>query len=716
MDKKEDCCDSSRKIQKLNNHQTKIYICPMHPQEEQDKPGICTICGMALESLMPVENEKDSELENLKKRFIFGLFFTIPLLFIEMGSHLFNIQIDISHKTMIWLQFFLATPVVIWSGLPLFSRGIQSFITKKLNMYSLISMGIGVAFTYSLIMLFFENFFISFFQAPIPIYFESSATITMIILLGQIMELKTRKQTRNAIKMLISLTPKTAHIIIDGKEKKVSIESIKIDDLIRIRPGEKVPVDGIVIDGESYIDESMITGESKPTKKIIDSSVMAGTMNKQGALIIKTKKIDANTILAQIISIVSRAEKSRPPIYKLVDRISSWFVPIVILIAIITTIVWTIFAPSNGLMLGIIAAISVLIIACPCALGLATPMSIMVGVGQAAKHGILIPNTESIQKLESIDTLVIDKTGTLTQGNPSLINIRTYNNNNEQNVLQIAASLEQNSEHHIGHAIKKEALKKELSLLKVSNFQSISGKGITGIINNQTIIIGNKAFMIEHNISIQSIPLEEIKTTYIFVAIDENVAGILEIDDPIKESAEKTIRLLQENGIDIIMLTGDNEKTANTIAQKLNIKKVYSEVLPEGKYNIIEKLQQNGKKVAMAGDGINDAPALVAADVGIAMGTGTDVAIESADIILVKGDLSKLVTLFRLSHLIMNNIRQNLFLAFGYNAASIPIAAGVLYPFFGILLSPVIASIAMSFSSVSIVANSLRLYLTRIKK
>jgi len=700
-----------------------FYICPMHEEIRQKGPGNCSICGMALEAeIVTSETEENPELIDFRRRFLIALILTIPVVVLEMGGHFFSLEAIISNKYSQWIQLFLATPVVLCSGLPFFTRAIQSVQQKSLNMFTLIAMGTGIALIYSIISVFIPDLFPSSFRGAdgtVPVYFEAASVIIALVLLGQILELKARERTSGAIKALLGLAPKTARLITKDGDQEVNIDDIKIGDLLRIRPGEKIPVDGVVIDGESYIDESMITGEAMPIQKYKTSLVITGTLNKNGSLTIEAKKIGSDTMLANIVDMVAKAQRSRAPIQRMADSVSGWFVPIVILIAFIAFIAWNILATSQGFSYGLIAAVSVLIIACPCALGLATPMSIMAAVGKGAKHGILIKNAESLEILEKVDTIIVDKTGTLTEGRPKLTEVHALEGMDQDKILQFAASLEQGSEHPLAMAIIQGAKDKTINLLTVKSFKAITGKGIVGIISKKTIALGNKALMEELNISTDSIQQEsdiarQESASVMFIAVDNKIVGFIAVSDAIKKSAYHALQALKASGIKIIMLTGDNKFTADAVAKKLAIDIVYSDVLPADKHRIVEEYRSKGAIVAMAGDGINDAPALAAAHVGIAMGTGTDVAMESAGVTLLRGDLACLIQAINLSKATMNNIRQNLFFAFFYNAAGIPIAAGILYPVFGILLSPILAAAAMSLSSLSVIANALRLNFKKI--
>lgn len=700
-----------------------IYTCPMHPQVRQVGPGNCPICGMALEPETITGEEGESpELADFRRRFWIGLALTLPVLALEMGGHLLGLRHYMSSLVSNWIQLGLATPVVLWSGKPFFVRGWQSLKTRNLNMFTLIAIGTGVAWLYSIVATLAPNIFPEAFQqnGAVAVYFEAAAVITILVLLGQVLELKAREQTGGAIRALLDLAPKTARRIDEnGNEEDVSLDQIKVGDLLRVRPGEKVPLDGIVVEGKSAVDESMVTGESMPVMKQSESKVIGATMNQTGSFVMKAERVGKNTMLSQIVHMVAEAQRSRAPIQRLADIVSSWFVPVVILIAVFSFTGWLLYGPPPAFSYGLIAAVSVLIIACPCALGLATPMSIMVGVGKGAQAGVLIKNAEGLERMEKIDTLVIDKTGTLTEGKPTVTKIVPADNFNEDELLAFAASLEQGSEHPLAHAIVVAAKDKGLSLTAVEGFDSPTGKGVIGKIKGRDIALGNVMLMEECSVDVSSLSAraDELRSngaTVIFIAVDGKAAGLLAIADPIKETTPAAIKALHAQGIRIVMLTGDNRRTAEAVAKQLGIEEVEAEILPEDKGRIVRKLQDEGKIVAMAGDGTNDAPALAAADVGIAMGTGTDVAMESAGVTLLKGDLTGIVRARKLSVATMSNIRQNLFFAFVYNMAGVPIAAGVLYPVFGILLSPIIAAAAMSLSSVSVIGNALRLKVRNI--
>lgn len=700
-----------------------MYTCPMHPEVRQKGPGNCPKCGMALEpETITGEEGENPELTDFRRRFWIGLVLSLPLLVLEMGGHFMDLHL-LDAKISNWVQLLFATPVVLWCGWPFFERGWHSVIRRSLNMFTLIAMGTGVAWIYSVVATFVPGIFPDAFKSNgvVPVYFEAAAVIIVLVLLGQMLELKARERTGGAIKALLGLAPKTARRIEGDSETEVAIEDIQIADLLRIRPGEKVPVDGVVTEGKSHVDESMVTGEPMPVEKIEGSSVVGGTVNGNGSLIIKAEKVGRDTMLAQIVQMVADAQRSRAPIQRMADTVSGYFVPVVMLIAIIAFISWAIFAEAQGFSYGLIAAVSVLIIACPCALGLATPMSIMVGVGRGAKTGVLIKNAEALEIMEKVDTLVVDKTGTLTEGRPALTHVVAAEGFVEDDVLQLAASLEQGSEHPLAEAIVRGAEDKKLELAKANNFEAVTGKGVKGTVNGKAVALGNSKLM--DDLGIDSAGLQQSADQYraeggtaMFVGIDGKPAGIIAVADPIKETTHAAIKALHKAGLKVVMLTGDNATTAKAVASKLGIDEVHADVLPQDKSRIVGELREGGATVAMAGDGVNDAPALAAAHAGIAMGTGTDVAMESAGVTLLQGDLTGIVTAINLSRATMRNIRQNLFFAFIYNAAGVPIAAGVLYPFFGILLSPIIAAAAMSLSSVSVVANALRLNITKIQE
>ena len=726
MTEDKSCChegidhSSHNKEQKnKSSDPTAIYTCPMHPEVRQVGPGSCPKCGMALESLI-ANDEENEELKDMNKRFLLAALFTIPLFILSMGDLLPGQPISklMSPSLKVIFELILATPVCLYSAWPFYIRGINSIKSRNLNMFTLIGLGVTVAFIYSLFATLFPDIFPSSFRdqnGHVAVYFEAAAVIVTLILLGQVLELKARSQTGEAIKKLLGLAPKTAKKINnDGSEKDIPLENVKLEDKLRVRPGEKIPVDGLVFEGRSTVDESMITGEPIPVEKQAGDNVVGATINGTGGLVIVAKKIGADTLLSRIIHMVSEAQRSRAPIQKLADIVAGYFVPIVILTSIITFIVWAVFGPEPAMAYAIINSVAVLIIACPCALGLATPMSIMVATGRGASLGVLFKNAESIELLRKVTTLVVDKTGTLTEGRPKLVTVKAESDREENEFLTIVASLEKGSEHPLAEAIVSGAIARGVELLEVLDFDSITGKGVKGNIGGQSVALGNKALMSDLGVSIDHIR-EQAESyrregqTIMFVSIDSQFAGIVGVADPIKDTTPEAIAQLHAEGLEVVMLTGDSKTTAEAVAKKLNIDKVIAEVLPEQKVEAITSLQKEGKIVAMAGDGINDAPALAKAHVGIAMGTGTDVAMESAGITLVKGDLRGIVKARKLSRATMANIKQNLFFAFIYNIVGVPIAAGVLFPFFGILLSPMIAAAAMSLSSVSVIGNSLRL-------
>ena len=701
-----------------------IYTCPMHPEIRQPGPGSCPICGMALEpEIVSADTQPNAELADMTRRFWIGLALTLPVFALEMGGHFTVLQGWLGQQTSNWIQLFLATPVVLWVGWPFFERAWASLKTRNLNMFTLIAMGTGLAWVYSVIGTLWPGLFPPSMRGhggSVAIYFEAAAVITVLVLLGQVLELRAREQTSGAIRALLDLSPKMARRIRpDGTDEDMSLDQVVVGDRLRVRPGERVPVDGEIVEGRGAIDESMVTGESMPGTKSVADKVIGGTMNQSGTFIMRADKVGRDTVLSQIVQMVAAAQRSRAPIQRLADQVSAWFVPTVILVAVLAFLAWSLWGPEPRLTYGLIAAVSVLIIACPCALGLATPMSIMVGVGRGAQSGVLIKNAEALERLEKVDTLVVDKTGTLTEGKPSVVAIKTAHGADETELLRLTASLERSSEHPLAAAIVRSATERGLALAEPERFASPVGKGVTGIVDGHKLVIGNRRIMSEAGVDTTSLDasadrLRQEGATAIFVAIDGKAAGIIAIADPIKATTPSVISALKEAGIRIVMLTGDNATTAKAVAQKLGIADVEAEVLPEDKGEVVERLRAQGRVVAMAGDGVNDAPALAAADVGIAMGTGTDVAMESAGVTLLKGDLTGIVRARHLSAATMGNIRQNLFFAFIYNAAGVPVAAGVLYPFLGILLSPIIAAAAMAFSSVSVIANALRLKQVRL--
>jgi P-type Cu+ transporter len=705
------------------------YTCPMHPEIIRDKPGDCPKCGMALEPMGVIdkkEEENTDELDYMTKRFWISTVLAIPLFILAMLADLSEniLPSSLSMSTIQYIEFFLATPIVLWGGWNFYVKAYYSVINKSLNMFTLIGLGVSVAWIFSVIALFLPTLFPINLQGEggtVPVYFEAAGVIITLVLLGQVLELRARSRTNVAIKMLLNLVPSTAiRINTDKTEELIDVEDIQLNDNLKIKPGEKIPVDGIIINGKSIIDESMVTGESIPVEKNLDDKVIGATVNGTGVFIMKATKIGKDTLISQIIEMVAQAQRSRAPIQKLADSVSGYFVPAVVLISFITYIIWYFFGPEPTLAFAIVNAVAVLIIACPCALGLATPISIMVGTGRGALEGVLIKNAEALEIMEKIDTVVVDKTGTLTVGKPQVTAITNLNNFNENEILKFAAAIEQNSEHPLSEAIIKKAKENAIDILEVENFKYITGKGVIGEVDTKIIALGNLKLMQDLNINLDDAvqkanDLRENGQTVIFIAIDNILAGLISIADPIKSSTKEAIDNLHSLGINVVMLTGDNEITAKAVAKKLSIKQVYSDVLPEDKLSVIKDLQSQGKIVAMAGDGINDAPALTAANVGIAMGTGTDIAIESAEITLIKGDLNGIIKAYKLSKGTMKNIRQNLFFAFIYNTAGVPIAAGILYPYFGILLSPIIAAAAMSFSSVSVILNALRLKNIKLK-
>ncbi len=701
-----------------------IYTCPMHPEIRQEGPGACPICGMALEpEIVTAEAQANPELADMTRRFWIALGLALPVFALEMGGHMTGLQHWLGQQNGNWIGLVLATPVVLWAGWPFLERGWASVKTRNLNMFTLIAMGTGAAWIYSMIGTLWPGLFPASMRGhdgAVAVYFEAAAVITVLVLLGQVLELRAREQTSGAIRALLDLSPKMARRIRpDGTNEDVSLDQVVAGEKLRVRPGERVPVDGRIVDGRSAIDESMVTGESMPVTRSTGECVIGGTMNQSGGFVMRADKVGRDTVLAQIVQMVAQAQRSRAPIQRLADQVSGWFVPAVIAAAVVAFSAWSIWGPQPRFAFGLIAAVSVLIIACPCALGLATPMSIMVGIGRGARSGILIKSAEALEVLEKVDTLVVDKTGTLTEGKPSVVAIKTTGGMSEDELLRLAASLERSSEHPLAAAIVRAADARKLLLAEVENFASPIGKGVTGSVEGRTLVIGNQRIMAEAGIDTTgSLGDAEVMrsdgATAVFVAIDNQVAGVLAIADPVKATTPTAIAALKAAGVRIVMLTGDNATTAKAVGRKLGIDDIEAEVLPQDKGKIIERLRREGRVVAMAGDGVNDAPALAAADVGIAMGTGADVAMESAGVTLLKGDLNGIARARILSAATMANIRQNLFFAFIYNAAGVPIAAGVLYPLFGILLSPIVAAAAMSLSSVSVVANALRLDRVRL--
>ncbi len=698
-----------------------IYTCPMHPQIQQDRPGICPICGMTLEpkTVGVGDEEERRDVNSLSRKFWIALVLTIPVLILAMGHAIPGLHLDaiVPRKVGKWIEFGLTTPVVLWAGGFFFTRAWQSIVNRSLNMFTLIAVGVGAAYFYSAVAVMAPGIFPESFRrhGEVDLYFEAAAVITTLVLLGQLIEAKARSRTGQAIKALLGLAAKTAHRVRDGREEEISVDAIQKGDLLRVRPGEKVPVDGVIVEGQSNIDESMITGEPMPVSKGAGDKVVGATVNQTGSFLIGAERIGSETLLAQIVQMVAEAQRSRAPIQKLADTVSGYFVPAVISIAVITFIVWSIIGPPPAMAYALVNAVSVLIIACPCALGLATPMSIMVGVGRAAQAGVLVKNAEAIEVTEKVTYLITDKTGTLTAGKPEVVSRVSDKGTNEHDLLQIAASVEAQSEHPLARAIVEAAKKEPFGLRDVTDFQSTAGGGVSAQLDGRRVLVGKEKFLTDSNVDIseelrrQAGRLQEQAQTTVWVAVDGHAVGVLGIADPIKPTTITAIRALHDVGLKIIMCTGDNRRTAESVGRELGIDEFRAEVMPDEKIEIVKKLKASGAIVAMAGDGINDAPALAAADVGIAMGTGTDVAIESASITLVKGDLMGIVKAMHLSRAVMRNIRQNLFFAFIYNALGVPIAAGVLYPFFGVLLSPMIAGAAMSFSSVTVIANALRL-------
>jgi len=705
---------------------TTKYTCAMHPEIIRDEPGSCPICGMALEPITVEADEKNDELDDMSRRFWISTALALPLFILAMVHDITPQYIPqaLSAKMIQWIEFFLATPVVLWGGWPFYVKGYQSIKTWNLNMFTLISMGVGAAYLYSLVALFLPEIFPPLMQTKegvVHVYFEAAAVITALVLLGQVLELRARSKTNTAIKALLNLAPKQAHRIINenGDEEDVNLELVHTGDKLRVKPGEKIPVDGVVLEGQSNIDESMITGEPLLVQKSQGDTLIGATINKNSTLVMEATKVGSDTMLAQIVQMVSQAQRSRAPIQQLADTVSGYFVPAVVLSALLAFVAWYIWGPSPQLAYAVVAAVSVLIIACPCALGLATPISIMVSTGRAALSGVLIKDAKTLETMEKIDTLVVDKTGTLTEGKPTVTDFYVAQSYDKDELLQYAASLERASEHPLAQAVIEYAKALNVALITIENFEAVPGKGVIAEIDGKKIILGSDVYLEENSISLESIK-EQADTMrnnakgIVFMAIDGNYCAMIGIEDPIKENSREAVETLKNEGITVVMLSGDNEFTANAVAKKLSIDKVYANVLPDGKADVVKNLQNEGALVAMAGDGINDAPALAQANVGIAMGTGTDVAIESAGVTLIKGDLLGIIKVLKLSRATMQNIRQNLFFAFVYNSAGVPIAAGLLYPFFGIVLSPIIAAAAMSFSSVSVIANALRLKNTKL--
>ncbi|MBX9933483.1 MAG: heavy metal translocating P-type ATPase [Methylobacterium sp.] len=701
-----------------------IYTCPMHPEVRQVGPGSCPICGMGLEpALIGADDGPSEELVDMTRRFWVGFILTLPVFALEMGGHLTGLTDRLGQQTSNWIQFALATPVVLWAGWPFFERGWASVRSRNLNMFTLVAMGVGVAWAYSVVATVLPGVFPAALRGhdgAVPAYFEAAAVITVLVLLGQVLELRARESTGGALRALLDLAPKTARRLhSDGTDDEVRLEDIEVGDRLRVRPGEKVPVDGIVVEGRSAIDESLVTGEAMPVTKEVGANVVGGSLNQSGALIVEARKVGRDTMLARIVQLVAEAQRSRAPIQRLADQVAGWFVPAVIGVAVLAFAAWFAFGPEPRLTYGLLAAVAVLIIACPCALGLATPMSIMVGVGRGAQAGVLIKNAEALERLEKVTTLLVDKTGTLTEGKPAVTRIVPAAGFEEEELLRLSASVERGSEHPLALAIVAHAESRGLPSLPVADFDSPTGKGAMGTVDGRRVLLGNARFLTTEGVATAELEAaaEELRrdgATAIFVGLDGRVAGVIAIADPIKATTSEALAALRAEGIRVVMLTGDNPTTARAVAAELGIDEVEAEVLPDRKSAFVKSHQAKGEVVAMAGDGVNDAPALAAADVGIAMGTGTDVAIESAGITLLRGDLMGIVRARRLSRATMGNIRQNLFFAFIYNAAGVPVAAGVLYPFLGILLSPVIAAAAMALSSVSVIGNALRLRATSL--
>jgi len=699
-----------------------VYTCPMHPEVRQVGPGSCPFCGMALEpELISLDDKPDPELIDMTRRFWVGLVLTLPVFVVDMSAHLFGIHL-LPTQTASWLSFALATPVVLWAGWPFFHRGWQSLQTGHLNMFTLIAMGTGVAYLYSVVATFAPQAFPAAFRdhhGAVAVYFEAAAVIIVLVLLGQVLELRARARTSGAIRALLGLAPKTARRIGAEGDEDVAIDAIAVGDLLRVRPGEKIPIDGVVTEGSSLVDESLVTGESMPVTKAAGAAVIGGTLNQSGGLVIRADKIGRDTMLARIVDMVARAQRSRAPVQRLADQVAGWFVPAVIAAALSAFAAWAVFGPEPRYTFALVAAVTVLIIACPCALGLATPMSIMVGIGRGARTGILIRDAEALERMERIDTLVIDKTGTLTEGRPKVVAVIAADGG-ENDLLRLAASVERGSEHPLAFAILTAAKERGLAIGEAKDFTSPAGKGAAGVVDGRRVLLGNAMFMRESGVDTATLDAaataqREHGATAIYVAVDGHAAGVIAIADPVKPSARPALDALRAHGLRVVMLTGDNRTTAQAVAKTLGIDEVEADVLPERKSEVVARLRGEGRRVAMVGDGVNDAPALAAADVGVAMGSGTDVAIESAGITLLRGDLTGLVEAHALSQATMRNIRQNLAFAFLYNAAGIPIAAGVLYPVFGLLLSPMIGAAAMALSSVSVIANALRLSQVKLR-
>ena len=699
-----------------------VYTCPMHPEVRLPGPGSCPLCGMGLEpeTVTAVDEGPNPELVDFNKRFWVGVLLTVPLLVLSMSPifGFYQIRDFLGERTALWLELILGTPVTLWSGWPFFVRGVNSLRSMNLNMFSLIAMGTGAAYLFSVTAVLVPEIFPAGFRnadGHVGVYFEAAAVIVTLVLLGQVMELRARERTGSAIKALLDMAAKTARIIHDdGSEEEILLEDVQVGDKLRVRPGDKVPVDGTVLEGRSSVDESMISGEPVPVEKVAGDGVTGATINGTGSLVIKATRVGSDTMLSQIVEMVANAQRSRAPIQKYADMVAGYFVPVVILIAIVSFLSWAIWGPEPSLSYGLVSAVAVLIIACPCALGLATPMSIMTATGRGAQAGVLIKNAEALERFEKVDTLIVDKTGTLTEGKPKLVAVLPEDGHEEDEVLRLAASLERGSEHPLAEAIVRGAEERDVKMVDATDFEAITGKGVKGIVNGHNVALGNSKLVADMGLNGGSLSetanaRRDEGETVMFVILDNNIAGLVSVADPVKETTPKALQELHQLGFRIIMATGDNERTAKAVAARLGIDEIRADVLPEDKANIIKELQEQGHKVAMAGDGVNDAPALAQADVGIAMGTGADVAIESAGFTLVKGDLDGIVRARRLVRATMRNIRQNLFFALAYNTAGVPVAAGVLFPFFGILISPMFAAFAMSASSISVVLNALRL-------
>jgi Cu+-exporting ATPase len=700
------------------------YTCPMHPEVRQIGPGTCPKCGMALEPTVDTGvEEKNPELDLMSRRFWLSLALVAPILVVMIGDFIPGqpLMHALGHRTVVWGQMLLATPIVLWGGAPFFERGWQSIVNRYPNMFTLIALGVGAAYSYSVVATLAPDAFPPSFRedGQVPVYFEAAAVIVVLVLLGQVLELRARSRTSSAIKALLQLKPQIAHRLSDGSEIDVPLEHVMVGDLMRVRPGEHVPADGTVVEGSTTVDESMVTGEPIPAEKGSGARVTGGTLNGTGTFVMRADRVGNDTLLARIVRLVGEAQRSRAPIQRLADTVSGWFVPAVVLVAVATFAVWSLFGPEPRFAYALVNAVAVLIIACPCALGLATPMSIMVGTGRGAGLGVLVRDAEALEVLERVTTLVVDKTGTLTEGKPRLVTVEPAAGSNADEVLHLAASLESVSEHPLAAAIVNGARERNVPVARVDDFASITGKGVNGVVDGRQVSVGNLAHLAEHGIAPGGLgeraeTLRKLGQTVVLVAVDGRAAGLLGVTDPIKATTKEAIAALHADGVQVVMLTGDNRFTAEVVARALSIDRVEAEVLPDQKAAVVRQLQGEGRRVAMAGDGINDAPALAQADVGMAMGTGTDVAMESAAVTLVKGDLRGIVRARRLSRATMRNIRQNLFFAFFYNVLGVPIAAGVLYPVVGLLLSPVVASAAMTFSSVSVIANALRLRRARL--